>query len=103
MIHLRTYVIYYHTPDLIEAESINMAVEIAKEKAKQFWPKSEGWIIRSVSVEPFEPQGIKTLLQYWQAGLLAQEISPPETGVNVNLDATDSQSRILVETDKPAS
>jgi hypothetical protein len=96
------YAIYYHSPVIIEAQSINMAVDIAKHRVEELWPKAQGWKMRSVAVEPFEPASIKMMLQYWQTGMLATEINPPETGITVNLDG-DSQSSILAEDDKPAS
>lgn len=95
--------IYYHSPVFIEAQSLNMAVEVAKGRVNELWPKSDGWKLRSVAVEPVSPKSIELMLGYWQTGLMAREADPQEQGITINLDATDSQSQIIGEMNKPAS
>jgi hypothetical protein len=93
---------YYHEPQIIEAQDIEIARRIASERAKEKWPTTGGWILRGVSIVPIHPESSRRLVQLWQSGLIAQHIERPETGYMVNLDA-DLQPSTLIETDKPAS
>ena len=98
----KKYAVFFHGPDIIEAQDIQMAVGIASAKAEQQWPKENGWIKRSVAVEPFGPSSIRQMLTEFQSGLLAHEHEvTPETGIVVDLDKADTQSSVIIETDKP--
>jgi hypothetical protein len=95
----------YNYASIVEAQDINMAKGVACARAEEQWPKSHGWALRSVTIDPIKPGEIKRLLEAWQAGLLAQNIHPPEKGIEVNCDTgiTRVHTEIFIETDRPPS
>src|ERR1700686_3927079 len=76
----------FHYAEVFEAQSIDMVRRMACERIHELWPREKGFVSRTVTIDPIQPDPIKRVLQFWQSGLLAKQIDPPEDPIEVNCD-----------------
>lgn len=57
----KKYTVTFHYPELIQSQSIDIARQMACAHAEELWPKEKGWISRSITIDPVNPDLIKVV------------------------------------------
>lgn len=93
-----------HYADFIEAQDIDIAAEMACEKAREKMTDQDGWELVHVVVDPISSAFIRQALQLVQMGLLVGD-EPSEQRVERRCGGSraDEYGRILFAFDKPPS
>lgn len=93
--------VYNHFPNFYLAESIELAREMACKEMLELWPFEEGWTQRKIVVQPIDPEFVRQLVGYWQAGVFRKTpLTEKVAGFNCD-EWADDKLDTIVETDKP--
>ena len=94
--------VHFHHPEVIEAQSLEMAKSMACQIADELYPRSKGWIKRTVAIDVIPSQTLAAVARYWQAGFIAKNVEAFPKPVEFSCDPDDDLITLTQDDAPPA-